>query len=506
MAKVNTNDSRTRNAQNLIESYNEANGDASAYLFIGKPQPWDNDAQPPQPSNNFKELYQVHNDMLSLKRINDTDVHMMIPRVSWTSGAVFDMYRHDYSSTTPSFSGANNLFDAIYYVLSSNNYVYVCLNNNKNKPSLVEPQNISDQPFITSDDYQWLKLYKVDTTTQQNYSTNNLIPIVANDVTQTEPGSVHTILVDDGGSEFTNNPSGPIADVPDYYCNIVGDGTGAVAKVKIRAGIVTEIDIIRPGSGYTYAKLDFVPGRIYKGLAQLDDKRNGLNPLGDGRFRSTVIISPVGGWGYKRDPLVEDIVNDIKTVEELSRQLSARTVCVFANLKDNLSDFFIDTQFRQIGILKEVRYSDDTYQNADTLSAVHSIKVTDVSGPEDFTVGEVVKQTAVYNSVEEEATGLVVSWDNVNNILRVIYNQTTVNTKGQTFKLTGPQNISGLTSTKIVSPDHDYFDDLAGLTFFRGYSQPEIEKYSGYLTYLTNLSPISRNPQQSERVSLTITF
>ena len=158
MAKVNTNDSRIRNAQNLIESYNEANGDASAYLFIGKPQSWENDSEPPQPANNFKELYQIHNDMLSLKRIRDTDVKMMIPKVSWAVGVTIDMYRHDYSSETPAFSGASNLFDAIYYVLSSNNYVYVCLDNNKNSASLVEPQNISSEPFITSDGYQWLKL------------------------------------------------------------------------------------------------------------------------------------------------------------------------------------------------------------------------------------------------------------------------------------------------------------------------------------------------------------
>ncbi len=63
MATINTNDSRNRNAQNLIESFNESDGDASAYLFIGRPDPWENGEKPLPPVNNKKESYEVYNKM-----------------------------------------------------------------------------------------------------------------------------------------------------------------------------------------------------------------------------------------------------------------------------------------------------------------------------------------------------------------------------------------------------------------------------------------------------------
>ena len=92
-------------------------------------------------------------------------------------------------------------------------------------------------------------------------------------------------------------PRGVNNDIPYYYCNINGDGTGAVARVQVEGGKVDEVRVVRHGEGYTYATLDFVANRVYESLADLDNKENGLNPLGDGAFQTTVIIGPPGGWG-----------------------------------------------------------------------------------------------------------------------------------------------------------------------------------------------------------------
>jgi hypothetical protein len=506
MATVKTNGSRTQNARNFIDSFNESDGDASAYMFIGGVTPWDNEDEPPVPDNSIREYYQVHNEMLSLKRINDLDVHYMLPHVKWISGTVYDMYRHDYNEQNRSFSGASNLYDSIYFVISQNNYVYVCLNNATGKPSLVEPQNISDDPFVTSDGYQWLKLFKVSTEQQQFYSTTNLIPVTDEDVNSKPVGAIYTAVVDAAGTRYTNTPAGPIADVPDYYCRVVGDGYGAVAKVKVRMESIDSIEIVRPGYGYTFASIDFRAGHVYKGLSQLDSDRNPLNPGGSGDFRSTVIISPPTGWGYEPDDELELEENNEEARHRLALQLSSRTVGVFSNFKDPLMDAYPNLDFRQIGVLHKVK-TKRGYENSASLSAVHSIKVGQIMRGTQFEIGELIEQPVAYTeNVGGTAVGKVVSWDADNNIVRYTLDKETVNENGNAILLKGSERIVGRTSEFTVKPDVDFGDSLEGTQFTAGYATPEVSKYTGYLTYLTNVSPIRRQPTQTERISLTITF
>ena len=506
MATVKTNGSRTQNARNFIDSFNESDGDASAYMFIGGVTPWQNEDEPPVPDNSIKEYYQVHNEMLSLKRINDLDVHYMLPHIKWISGTVYDMYRHDYTIDNRSNSGASNLYDSIYFVVSQNNYVYVCLNNATGKPSLVEPQNISDDPFVTSDGYQWMKLFKVSAEQQQFYSTTNLIPVTDEDVNSKPVGAIYTAVVDAPGTRYTNNPNGPISDIPDYYCRVVGDGYGAVAKVKVRMESVDSIEIVRPGEGYTFGHVDFKAGSVYKGLAQLDSERNPLNPGGSGDFRSTVIISPPTGWGYEPDDELELEENNAEARHRLALQLSSRTVGVFSNFKDPLMDAYPNLDFRQIGVLHKVK-TKRGYENSTSLSAVHSIKVGQIMKGTSFEIGELIEQPVAYSdTVGKTAVGKVVSWDADNNIIRYTLDKETLNERGNAIPLKGSERIVGRTSEFTVKPDLDFSDSLQGTQFTAGYATPEVSKYTGYLTYLTNISPIRRQPTQTERISLTITF
>ena len=63
-------------------------------------------------------------DVVAAKKIASTDVSRVVPRRNWTTGTVYDYYRHDYgqyikgssSSLVTADSGATQLFDATFYV------------------------------------------------------------------------------------------------------------------------------------------------------------------------------------------------------------------------------------------------------------------------------------------------------------------------------------------------------------------------------------------------------
>ena len=294
MSTTNTNDLRVQNAAFLVDHIQNNNN----YMFISKPTEWETgDDTPPVPTSSYKEFYSLYNQMISAKKVQSGDVYHMIPRINWRSGVIYDMYRHDYGRDVRSFSGAANLYDALYIIVNQNFDVYVCLFNNNNQASTVEPQNISGEPFYTSDGYQWLKLYSLTADQRTNYITNNYIPVVSNQLASGADGAINTVVIETPGAGYTNNPAGISNQLPYYYCNIDGDGSGAVARIKVNIGQIETIEVVANGSGYTYGTLDFAAGRVYQSLGDLQNGVNGLNPQGDGTFESTVIISPPGGWG-----------------------------------------------------------------------------------------------------------------------------------------------------------------------------------------------------------------
>ena len=148
------------------------------------------------------------------------------------------------------------------------------------------------------------------------------MPIQENDVVVSTDGAISTVIIENPGNEFSTNPIGAPNSIPFYYCGIDGDGTGAVAKVTVTGQVVTKVEVVRAGSGYTFATLNFTANNTFESLSDYDTNTNPLNPLGDGTLRTTVIIPPPGGWGT-----------------DLQRELGGTRVGVFSSLDYDLFSY-----------------------------------------------------------------------------------------------------------------------------------------------------------------------
>jgi hypothetical protein len=515
MATANTNDLRLHNTRNFIESLHGPNETYRGYVFLGRSTPWelDNETQeevPPVPTSSVEEFYRTYQEMTSLKAIETDDVYYMIRRNLWISGTIYDIYRHDYTPSNVSYSGAKNLWDSQFYVINQNNVVYVCLDNNGDRESTVEPQNDTSDPFYTSDGYLWLKLYTISVEDQYNHSTERYIPITTESVSSTTPGAVYTVKIEVAGSGFTSNPTGLANQVPFYYCKILGDGQGAVARVAVSNQKVTEIVVVRAGSGYTYGVLDFTPFNVYTNLNNLDQGTSALDPLGDGTFRSKVIITPPGGWGYTPDPLLSDNENSNLARFTLARQLGSTRVGVFSTLNYVKSDFVNDASFRQIGILQDPKFTDLVEDNPDTATSCYAVKIVDDTPGTSYQVGETIRQVVeVLETGEPDkyAIGQVIGWDSVTQVLRYIQvPQKHSDTDGVLYRFRGEAEIAGLSSGKIEKPDFTFNSISSDVQFADGYANSEVVPYSGLITYVVNISPIKRQPTQSEKITLIISY
>lgn len=476
MSTVYTNDLRIRNAKNLVESL--VGTPDSSYLFVGKNSPWDNDSVPPAPSNNTKEYYEVQEEIISLKRIIPDDVSFMIRRYNYVSGTIYDIYRHDYNNELRSYNGASNLYDAKWCVLSSNRCVYACLNNNNNQVSTIEPLVDRSEPFINSDGYQWLKLFKLTTSEFADKITKNYLPVSNNEKIIEKDGVVYTIVIDNPGSLFTTSPDGTDQRINYYYTRIYGDGRDGIARIEVELGRVVDIEVVEFGYGYTNAEIRFEYGYVYGSVRDLLNDRNPLNPLGDGSFRSTVIIGPVGGWG-----------------QDITRQIGATRVGVLSKLKFDSNDFHNQTTYRQVGILKSPQNSG----NKSTLTGTYGIKLTNSNTT--FVPGDVIEQI---NDLEQVAKGRVISFDESNSVIRYIQNTNEhLDDKGNLNLFGGSNDIFCGQKRGTIDPINN---EIGGLNFDMGYSLPEYEKYTGELIYLNNISPIERSATQNEKLNIIISY
>jgi len=269
LARVELARSFVREVKNVIDS--DTNKLYDYYNFaLARTTAWTDEESPETAYDSQKYINQFRNNILFTQKVNPSDVCNLIRRIDWEEGtpddpSIYDAYDDDYSEDNPAPSGATTLADAKFYVYTSANRVYKCIDN-RNAAGIViestdEPNLTITDIFQTDDGYRWKFMYQVSEADQNKFLDTQYIPV--RKLTTDSPaygtlvGEVKSITVTDVGAGYTSAPK--------VY--IQGDGTGARASATINeSGEVDSVTIDSEngetfeGLGYTFAFVQFEGG------------------------------------------------------------------------------------------------------------------------------------------------------------------------------------------------------------------------------------------------------
>ena len=487
MPAIITNKFRIHNQEQFVESFTESASNVY-YMGIGRSQAWatstrgdsrtqyeGTDASPLTPVDSVSQEFHTFDDILAAKKVTSSDVSVVIPRRNWTTGTVYDYYRHDYghyvtgstSSVVTADSGVTALYDATFYVLNSNNNVYKCLDNNSGANSTVEPTGTSTSTLSTADGYKWKYMYSLSAAQQTNFLSTDFMAVATNSTVAAAntAGAIDIVKIKTAGSGGTDGTHTGVA--------IKGDGSSGTVSVTVSSGVVTAVTVTAGGTGYTFGYIrnaDIVSaGATSLTGAELD-----------------VIIGPKGGHGEN-------------ALIELGGYFVMLNTNFEAGETSNSGDFTTANDFRRVALMRDPE-SGGSAASSTTLRGTKAVLVTSPSGT--FTADEEINQATT------GAVGKVVEWDSSNNILYYIqtrFNDEGVDANGNQTAFSGTNTITGQSSSATATPSSSS-TTVDSVIFASGYSSGEIDEDAGDVLYIENRSPITRASDQTENIKLIIEF
>lgn len=428
MPNIVTKEIKLSNARNFLDSLSVS--DRSIYLMIGRPQSWYKESSPPEPTDSPQEISKIWDESIAVKRILPIDVRAVIPRRNWTEFEIYTEYDHQDL----------DIWDKNFYVINQTFDVYKCIDNNKGAKSTVEPSGQSLNIFKTADGYKWKYLYTIGISDQLRFLTRNWMPVLKNDEVASVgiDGGIENIRVISGGSDY----SGVAIAV------IEGDGQNAQVLPKQRIGLITDFQILNPGSGYRYATLRL-----------LDDT---------GQYANVKpILSPPGGHGS--DPITE--------LGAYRIMLNART-----EYNEGGGDIPPEIKFRRICLVKDPLTSSNLPATALTYNSMNILNFRGATTA--FVNGEYIEGA---NS-KANAFAVVSNTVGGNGYIKFVQSQESTNLR----KFMNGEVIVGKTS-----------GCAANVTSNIG---PELKHDSGKIIYVENRTTVSRFPDQAENLHLVIEF
>ena len=520
MPAVVTDQFRILNASNFVDTVTGVGGtdpSSSFYVSVSLPNPtvvgfgrtstWD--TATPNPVDNINNVNHIGDTTLFGKRVIGKNVRRLVRRVNWTQGTRYEMYRHDYSVSSPSpITQSSRLYDARYYVINENFNVYICIDNGSS--GINTTGNASqDVPTFTDlepskagesgDGYIWKYLFTVSPSDIIKFDSTDFIA-VPNDWTTTNDASIQSVR-ENGDSDTNNNQIKKvyIDNQGEGYSgglgqefSILGDGTGGKVVIDVVSGKITNAIVSSGGKGYTYGLVDL----------------GSINANASTKAKLIPIIPPSKGHGHN-----------------VYEELGTDRVLVYARFGGDNKDFPLTSKFAQVELVKNpTSIGTTSIYFGDSYSSLSAFKFTSTNGVTP-SIGEKITQTLGSGL---KAVGYVASFDAETKVMKYIQDRSLyfgnstdqtdyvgISTQGQvlafessTNQVSAPSGFSGSIETTFSLGITTVGSKNVGLgvTFTNGLATPEINKGSGDIIYIDNRATITRNSRQKEDVKIILEF
>ena len=486
------------------------------YVFLGRTTAWSNDSSAPTPTDTRETDTQTRRDIMAVKRVQPNDTALMINRVNWTTGTTYKAYDSDVV--------LQNLTDD-FYVMNSGYRIYKCVYAPASTASTVEPTHTTVGPVSTADGYKWQFLYEVPVGDRNKFLTADYIPVRFTSTSSAfdHNGVVSSVTIQSSGTGYVSAPS----------VAILGDGAGATATATIAAGGVNSVTITNGGEGYSYALVSFSGGSGSGAIATASLETSDVpNPInidvaanasvkagsvefvnvvngGTGYTGSTSITVTGDGTGLEVTPTISGGVITAVTVtnpgagytyatltpsigsnaslqavispqgghgSDVPKELLANVVGIVVSIEDVASDFFLNNNFRQFGLIKNIKqYESNTLFSSNTGNAAY---VVTVSSGTPYTIDDIITTTSGGRFI-------------------VTYKS------GTTLHLLPIIDDTNLTAGSIVSNETTPSGSTLTLSTV---TSPEIDSHTGDIVYLQNITPVTRQSEQVEKIKLYFSF
>lgn len=363
----------------------------------------------------------------------------------------FVVPRYDWTANTvyTEYSSSAQPADDNFYVLNSKDQVFKCLFNNGGVPSTDQPEvvlsatSLEEPYFLTSDGYRWKYLYTINSIQKQKFLNTDWMPVVYNKFVRAAAINRSIDIVD-----ITNAGNNYVDGSTQNIITVIGDGTGAILKANVSNGHIQNIIVQNRGKDYT------------KATATITDVAGGFGS----NASISITLSPQNGHGY--DPVVE---------------LHSNTIMLDVDFEGNeAGEFPADNEFRQIWLLKNpYDYGTATLASSEVYTLYTKITVS--PGVGDFNNDEIIFQGETLDLATFRAD--VISFDEATNIMYI-------------------NNISGSFTENVTLKGYNSGAIRVGVSLV----QPEMQPYSGQILMAINQQPLTRDPDQTDRIKFILSF